>query len=95
MKLNHNFNTSIYVVSNSRTYAGGSIKGVVTKQGIALPCTVGVLDRTSYKLIELTKTDDQGKYQFHNLNKNFGFMVMAVDPYRQYNAVIQDNVVPK
>ena len=40
-------------------------------------------------------TDNQGHYAFYNLNDEERFFIVAHHPRLQFNAVIQDNVVPK
>ena len=71
-----------------------SIKGTVSKQNIHLPCSVRLYEKQSGKLIQETPTDHQGNFKFEQLSKMTCFIV-AHDPASQFNAVIQDNVVPK
>lgn len=74
---------------------GNSIKGTVEKTGITFPCRVTLLERPTDRLIAQVMTDNLGNYAFNNLSAAFEFTVLAHDHQRQYNAVIQDNVVPK
>lgn len=74
---------------------GKSIKGRATKQGLNFPCRVVLFERMTDRLIAQAYTNDQGEYEFNNLKDGFEFFVVAHDHKRQYNAVIQDNVVPK
>ena len=78
-----------------RSFNGGSIQGRVTAQGIKYPCTVSVHERASHQVIEAKQTDMLGNYRFENLAFGFTFFVMATDPAKQFNAVIQDMVMPK
>ncbi len=94
MKLNHNLKYTA-IVSGAATAARGSIKGKVLKLGIKFPCFVSVYDRLTRQLLETVSTDNQGNYQFDNLALSSTFFVLATDPAKQYNAVIQDMVVPK
>lgn len=95
MIISHNLATNTYVASGAQSYTGGSIKGRVTAAGVIYPCTVSVHERMSRRLIESKRTDMQGNYRFDNLTTDFQFFVMVTDPKCQFNAVIQDNVVPK
>lgn len=71
-----------------------SIKGKVTEIGIQFPCRVRLFEKLSGTLISDSLTDENGFYQFNNLRK-VKFFLVAHHPSNQYNAVIQDNVVPK
>lgn len=71
-----------------------SIKGGVTKQNVRIPCKVRLYDKQSGRLIKEVITDDQGNYEFTQISKMV-FFIVAHDPASQFNAVIQDNVVPK
>lgn len=74
---------------------GKSIKGKVTKLGFKFPCRVTLLEHMTDRLIAQVLTDNQGNYEFKSLSAGFEFTLIAHDHDRQYNAVIQDNVVPK
>lgn len=88
-------------IANPYTYDFGvnfenplSIKGVVTKQNVRIPCKVRLYDKQSGRFIKEVTTDDQGNYEFTQISKMV-FFIVAHDPALQFNAVIQDNVVPK
>ena len=70
------------------------INGVVEKMGIQIPCRVRLYEKLSGRLIEDVLTDLDGNYKFTGLSRT-AFFIVAHDPATQYNAVIQDNVVPK
>lgn len=70
------------------------IKGSVKKTGINLPCRVLLYDRVSNQLVADKLTDNSGNFEFNHLSKMV-FFIVAHDPASQFNAVIQDNVVPK
>lgn len=95
MIIGHNFKTIAYAADQTQSYTGGKIAGQVKKLGLAYPCFVSVHERVGRKMIEMKETNGQGDYSFENLNTSFKFFVMAIDPNNQFNAVIQDNVVPK
>lgn len=94
MKLNLKLRSSSFY-SNSAMFGDKSIKGTVTKSGIAFPCRVTLLERLNDRLIAQVMTDNNGNYAFNNLSAGFEFSVLAHDHQRQKNAVIQDSVVPK
>lgn len=73
------------------------IKGQVKKLGVNMtfPCQVFLMDRLSMQLIQTTLSDRNGYYSFDGLTESLKFAVIAIDPKRIYNAVIQDNVEPK
>ncbi|WP_180128154.1 MULTISPECIES: carboxypeptidase regulatory-like domain-containing protein [unclassified Acinetobacter] len=95
MNIDHNLKTTIYAANQAQSYTGGKIAGQVKKLGLAYPCFVSVHERVGRKLLEIKQTDRHGNYYFENLNPGFKFIVMAVDHASRFNAVIQDNVVPK
>lgn len=70
------------------------IIGKVSKLGVKIPCRVRLYEKISGKKILEVLTNADGDYEFNNLSK-IEFFVIAHDPNSQYNAVIQDNVVPK
>lgn len=72
-----------------------SIKGQVQEKKVPLPCRVRLFERKSGQLMAEVATDKQGFYAFNNLNDEERFFVVAHHPKLQFNAVIQDNVVPK
>lgn len=74
---------------------GFRIKGTVKKLGVDHSGLVQLFERTSGILVAQVTSDKFGKYEFTNLSNLFEFMIIAKDPNRQFNAVIQDNVVPK
>lgn len=73
---------------------GMSIKGSVKEQNIPFPCRLRLFERISGRLISEVMTDQSGNYVFNHLTAN-KFFIVAHHPQNQYNAVIQDNVVPK
>ena len=86
--------------TNSGDLDGSSalfIEGMVKKLGFAFsyPCQVFLLDRSNMQVIRKTLSDNHGKYRFEGLRQNYEYTIVATDPRKQFNAVIQDNVVPK
>lgn len=86
-----------WVGSDDLTYAmsgGFSIKGYVKELNIELPCRVRLFEKSSGRLINEVKTNSDGYYEFNGL-ANVIFFILAHHPSGKYNAVIQDNMVPK
>ena len=73
---------------------GLAIKGQVKELGNNIPCRVRLFERQTGRLINEVLTDNSGNYEFDHLTQAKFFLV-AHHPQNQYNAVIQDNVVPK
>lgn len=73
---------------------GLTIKGQVKESNIHFPCRLRLFERASGRLISDVMTDQNGNYVFNHLTAN-KFFIVAHHPLNQYNAVIQDNVVPK
>ena len=71
-----------------------SISGKVKELGNNIPCRVRLFEKNTGRLIADVATDEVGNYKFLNLIKT-KFFIVAHHPLNQYNAVIQDNVVPK
>ena len=70
------------------------IKGMVTQLSISLPCRLRLYEKSSGQLVGELVSDIDGRYEFGNL-KNIKHFIVAHHPSSQFNAVIQDNVVPK
>ncbi len=73
----------------------GRIKGTTKKQGVSISCLVRVYEKSSGRLIDQQLSDQYGFYQFMNLKKSAQYLILGFDPNQNFNAVIQDNVVPK
>lgn len=72
------------------------IKGIVKKMGVNNSQALVVLFNKATLLPVLSaRPDTAGNYKFIGINKDDAFVVMAFDANKQFNAVIQDNVVPK
>jgi len=74
---------------------GGIIKGTTQKIGSTLSCLVRVYEKSSGRLIDQEYSDINGEYKFTNLKIGIKYLIMGFDPKNEFNAVIQDNVVPK
>lgn len=72
------------------------IQGSVKKLGVKYQtATVVLYNKANLQPIALRKPDENGDYQFLGLNTDLKTFIIAFDINKQYNAVIQDNVVPK
>lgn len=73
-----------------------SIKGSTKKLGDKYKGALVVLySKANLQPIAIKKPDENGNYQFLGLNTDLKTFIVAFDTNKQYNAVIQDNVVPK
>lgn len=57
--------------------------------------TVVLYSKANLLPIAIRKPDQNGNYQFLGLNNDLKTFIVAFDKKQQFNAVIQDNVVPK
>lgn len=93
-------NLKVKVASNSANDGsiingiGLRIKGSVFELNTPIPCRVRLFEKLSGRLIADKLTDQNGFYEFDHLTKT-KFFIVAHHPENQFNAVIQDNVVPK
>lgn len=70
----------------------GSVKKLGEKYQNA---TVVLYNKANLQPIAIQKPDENGAYRFLGLNTDLKTFIVAFDQNQQYNAVIQDNVVPK
>lgn len=72
------------------------VKGMTKKLGENYsPVSICLFKRSTRRLLWETKSKADGSYEFRNIAVGLECFVVAFDPNNQYNAVIQDNVVPK
>lgn len=72
------------------------IQGSVKKLGQRYQnATVVLYNKANLQPITIRKPDQNGNYQFLGLNADLKTFIVAFDQKQQFNAVIQDNVVPK
>lgn len=73
-----------------------SIRGSTKKLGVQYKdATVVLYNKANLQPIAVRKPDQNGDYKFLGLNTDLKTYIVAFDKKQQYNAVIQDNVVPK
>lgn len=70
------------------------IKGFLRKQGVPIVGIVQLLSISSGRIIRVSESKANGSYEFKGLPKS-RYAVLSRDQNQQFNAVIQDNVVPK
>lgn len=73
-----------------------SIKGSTKKLGERYKnCLIVLYNKANLQPLAVRRPDEDCDYQFLDLNTDLNTFVVAFDNTKQYNAVIQDNVVPK
>ncbi len=71
------------------------IKGKTLKIGTIQPETkVNLYDRCGV-ILQSTHSNKTGEYTFDGVGKGETYTIIGFDNQKQFNAVIQDNVVPK
>ncbi|WP_431437560.1 hypothetical protein [Acinetobacter lwoffii] len=72
------------------------IKGSTKKLGQQYQDAIVVLyNKANLQPLAVRKADMNGNYQFLGLNTDLKTFVVAFDQNQEFNAVIQDNMVPK
>lgn len=72
------------------------IQGSVKKLGQQYQnANVALYNKANLQPIAVRKPDENGNYKFLGLNTDLKTFIIAFDKKQQFNAVIQDNVVPK
>jgi len=72
------------------------IKGSVKKMGEHYKdATIVLYNKVNLQPISIRRPDENGNYRFLGLNTNLKTYIVAFDKNQKFNAVIQDNVVPK
>lgn len=89
-------NSSNNLVNLPIGLAVGGIKGSVQKLNQHYKhAAIALFNKDNFQIIALRKPDENGHYKFAGLSTNLKTFILAFDTNKQYNAVIQDNVVPK
>lgn len=90
-----------YLVGNLNSNFGASntvanINGSTKKLGTNYQnVTVVLFNKLNFQAIAVRKPDSLGNYRFLGLNTSLSCFIVGFDQKQQYNAVIQDMVVPK
>lgn len=77
--------------SNAKT---ASISGVASKLGVPIESIIRVYSRNTGSLICSTRSDKNGHYNV-SVPIDGVYTIISIDLEKKFNAVIQDNVVPK
>ena len=89
-------NSSSDFINQPIGLAVGRVKGSVQKLNQHYKqATIALFNKENFQIIGLRKPDENGNYKFAGLSTNLKTFIVAFDTNKQYNAVIQDNVVPK
>jgi hypothetical protein len=80
--------------SISQNFGYLKITGTLSRTAIPGQAIIRLYDRKSGKIISATHSSKTGKYAFNNISYAT-YTVVAIDQNMQYNAVVQDMVVPK
>lgn len=74
----------------------GKIKGSVKVPGQQYGnATIVLYNKSNLQPVAISRPDPDGNYQFLGLNTDLKTFIVAFDQKQKFNAVIQDNVVPK
>lgn len=91
-----NFMSGNYYSSFGENQTIASIMGSVKKLGQNYQnATVVLYSKANLQPIAIRKPKENGDYSFIGLTTDMKAFVVAFDANKQFNAVIQDNVVPK
>jgi len=72
------------------------IQGTVKKLGQQYKdATLVLYNKSNLQPIAVSRPDQNGNYKFLGLNTDLKTFIVAFDQKQKFNAVIQDNVVPK
>jgi hypothetical protein len=72
------------------------IAGSVKKLGNRYrEASIVLYNKANLQPVAVRRPDEDGNYQFLGLNTDLKTFIVAFDQKQQFNAVIQDNVVPK
>ncbi|WP_180069317.1 hypothetical protein [Acinetobacter sp. YH12112] len=70
------------------------VSGSTFEMGVPKSKHVRIYSRVSGALIASTRSDKNGVYKAY-LPLDASYTIVAIDEHKKFNAVIQDNVVPK
>ena len=83
-----------FIDYGSSTSRRAVIAGKTTELGIPVSRLVRAYSRANGMLLASTTSDENGKYKFY-LPYDVSYILVSIDRYKKFNAVIQDNVVLK
>lgn len=89
-----NFGKKIITMTNAN-HGFGKINGITKKLGTYYsPVPVCLFRRDNRQMIWETISKADGSYSFRNVALDLQCFIVAFDPNNQYNAVIQDKILP-
>lgn len=74
--------------------SNGVVKGQVLELNVPVIREVAIYDRRTRQLIAITWSNEEGFYEFKNLNSSKTYYVHAIDSNKIYNAVTKDMLEP-
>lgn len=83
-----------FKASNTTTLSQCVIAGKVLEIGVPIERRVRVYSRACGQLLATTKSNTNGSYKVY-LPRDTAYQIISIDTHKNFNAVIQDNVVPK
>ncbi len=88
------FMSKSYPVSKNATSKISVISGKILELGKPVSRPIRVYSRLNGSLLKTTQSNENGEYKIY-LPHDVAYTILSIDPNKQFNAVIQDNVVPK
>lgn len=79
---------------SEKTSAQSLISGEIRQLGIPVSRELRAYSKANGALLGATKSDKSGRYKIY-LPRDSMYTLVSIDPNKKFNAVIQDNVVPK
>lgn len=76
------------------TLSRTKVVGKTTELGVPVSRLVRAYSRANGALLASTKSDKNGKYKLY-LPYDVSYTIISIDIHKKFNAVVQDNVVPK
>ena len=87
-----NVSNSKFGSKNTITKVNGSVKKIGVSYNDAI---VSLFNKDTMRLVSSAIPNKHGEYQFNGLSGDMECFIVSFDLRKQFNAVIQDNVVPK
>ena len=83
-------------VSSKRQFTGdfGKVAGTTYQQGVPISARIKIMSRHNLNGLADLKSDSSGAYSIY-LPRFAKYTIFSLSPSGKFNAVIQDNVVPK
>ncbi|MCU4521931.1 hypothetical protein [Acinetobacter ursingii] len=70
------------------------VAGRTSELGRHVSRPIRIYSRLNGALLKTSHSNENGEYKIY-LPLDIAYTIVSIDPKKQYNAVIQDNVVPK